>query len=491
MNTKEILSLIFDLTEFSAWDWDIKNNILTVNDRWFEIMGYVPNEFVPTPEFYYSCVHPEDLKNLQSVKLVHTEGNSGTFSNKHRLKKKDGSYAWILSTGKVVARDESGQPIRMIGGIKDISEEIEAKLALEESEKKLKQAQSIAQIGSWYFDVATTKISWSEQMYSFFDLDPKNGEPSFKDHLTGIHPDDREVWTTAVSKGLKGESYQIIFRTNTPAKLYMEAFGVPTFDENGNVISLSGTCQNITERINTEIERAKMSQSSKLATLGEMASGIAHEINNPLTIIRGYLKMIEFMGTEKEIPRDEIKDSVKKAQGAIDRTAKIVSSLKYFSRDASQDPFEVVSVQNIVEDTLSFCHRRLEKNGVLLDVKIPEQPLYINGRPVEISQIILNLVLNAFDAVRSMSPERKWVKLIIEANKNIIEIRVLDNGNGILKEIRPKLFEPFNTSKPAGQGTGLGLSISKSIAKVHSGDLVLESAQTPTTFLLTVPQVHK
>ncbi len=257
-----------------------------------------------------------------------------------------------------------------------------------------------------------------------------------------------------------------------------------------------GVIKDVTEENNAKLalnmERAKNMQSNKLATLGEMASGIAHEINNPLTIIRGYLKMIEYMGSEKEVPGDSIIESVKKAQNAIERTAKIVSSLKYFSRDASRDPLELKNIKDIVEDTLAFCQARIEKQNVNLIIEIPEdEELIINCHPVEISQIILNLILNSFDAVKKLSPEQKWIKLEIQTDKKNMLLRVIDSGEGISPGILTKIFDPFVTTKPAGAGTGLGLSISKTIATANFGDLTLESDSNPTTFLLSIPLAKK
>lgn len=491
MDMEKILSVVFDITQDGVWSWDFSTGILTVKARWFEILGMPTDPSTITIERYFSLVHPEDLPILKEQLKAHIDGENQRFTSSHRLKKAGGNYLWIYGIGKITERDRNNQPLKMMGILRDISLEKEYKLALQESERQLKIAQEIAQIGSWYFDIASTKIKWSEQMFSFFEMTPDQEEPDIKAHLEQIFPDDREFWLSAVSRGLRGESYHLIFKNNPQNgnPIYLEAYGVPEVDENGIVLSLSGTCQDITDKVNTEYERAKLAQSSKLATLGEMASGIAHEINNPLTIIRGYLKMIEYMGREKDIPRDDILDSVKKAQLAIERTAKIVSSLKYFSRDPSQDAFENVNIQTIMEDTLSFCQRRLEKQNVLLEVKMPKEPLMIYGRPVEISQIILNLILNSFDAVKTLEPARRWVKVFIEAQAETLILRVLDNGNGVPLEIRNRIFEPFNTTKPAGQGTGLGLSISRNIAHSHNGELILENTKSPTTFLLTLPLV--
>lgn len=363
----KLFPLLFSITQEGIWDLNVKSCVITASDRFYEILGLAPQSIPLTVDYYYSRLHPDEYQAIkeryEAYIKPHQDDRRVTV---HRLIDDEGKTTWIHGVGKTIEWDEDGTPTRMIGVIRDVTDEQVAKKEL---------------------------IS----------------------------------------------------------------------------------------------ERAKNSQASKLATLGEMASGIAHEINNPLTIIRGYLKMIEFMTLEKDISREEIIDSIKKSQKAIERTSKIVSSLKYFSRDASQDPFEIKSVKEIIDDTLSFCQSRLEKHHVHLDVKIPEENIYLHCRPVEISQILLNLILNSFDAVRILSPERKWIKLIVSYTSTEVEMRIIDNGEGVSEKILPKLFEPFNTTKPSGQGTGLGLSISKNIAKAHLGDLTLEKHRHPTTFLLTLP----
>ncbi len=356
---------------------------------------------------------------------------------------------------------------------------------------------NITQEGVWDLDVKSGKIKGSRRYFEIIAYDP-NKEISLTDYYKRIHPDDLNPIKSRFERNLVEDNSK---REITSHRLIAEdgrIIWVQTvgknieFDDSGQATRMIGVARDITaEQVaKNELnnERAKSTHASKLSTLGEMASGIAHEINNPLTIIRGYLKMIEYMVIEKNISREEILDSIKKSQKATERTSKIVASLKYFSRDASLDPFEKKSVSEIIDDTLNFCQARLEKQNVHLEIKYEIEGTDLNCRPVEISQILLNLILNSFDAVRALVPERKWLKVIVSEDKDNIQIRVLDNGEGISDEIRPKLFEPFNTSKPAGEGTGLGLSISKNIARSHFGDLTLESAAHPTTFLLTLPK---
>ena len=163
---------------------------------------------------------------------------------------------------------------------------------LDEINVKLEEAQRIAKIGSWSFEVASQKIAWTKQMYHLFPESEASGPPGYERHYQTIHPEDQAHWRRTVDKCLEdGRPYQMRFRSvmATDNHLWIEAVGFASLDSNGKVTALGGTCQDITARVQAqeliELERAKSMQSSKLASLGEMSAGMAHEINNPLAII--------------------------------------------------------------------------------------------------------------------------------------------------------------------------------------------------------------
>lgn len=225
-------------------------------------------------------------------------------------------------------------------------------------------------------------------------------------------------------------------------------------------------------------------QSSKLAALGEMASGIAHEINNPLTILSGNLRNIDRY-LDKPNSKDKINDMIKKCHISIQRITKIIRGLKKMSRDGSDDDFETITLSQITEDIESLIHEKFKVNGVSFTINntCPNEQIF--AQPIQVSQILLNLLNNSYHAIEdSPSP---WIELRIEKSFSNVLISVTDSGTGISQEVEDKIFTPFFTTKEVGKGTGLGLSISKDIAIKHGGQLFIDRTESNTCFKLRLP----
>lgn len=233
-------------------------------------------------------------------------------------------------------------------------------------------------------------------------------------------------------------------------------------------------------------ERMKMIESSKMATLGEMAGGIAHEINNPLTIIKLAASQIDAQVKGQSFDRNMLIDHSAILLKTIDRIAKIVQGLRMFSRDGSRDPFQRICVGKLVDEALSFCGERLKAHGVEVRQRRIGEHLELDCRETQISQVLLNLLNNAADAVSNL-PD-KWVEIEARENGDWIELVVTDSGLGIPEDIRHKLFQPFFSTKEIGKGTGIGLSISLGIVKTHNGDILIDAVSPNTSFVVRLPK---
>lgn len=235
-----------------------------------------------------------------------------------------------------------------------------------------------------------------------------------------------------------------------------------------------------------EEQRSRSFSSSKFAALGEMASGIAHEINNPLMGLNVANENLRFLLKEKDFSEETALEHVSIIARTVKRVGSIIHGMRNFSRDASQDPPETVSLQRIFGETLVFCQERFRNHGADLRIDFPDSEVFINCRPVQISQVILNLLNNAFDGIEHL-PE-KWVEIkLLDSSAGGVTLLITDSGSGIPSENQKKIFEPFFTTKPAGKGTGLGLSISRQIVYDHGGELILDSDHHRTRFMLRLP----
>jgi two-component system sensor histidine kinase DctS len=252
--------------------------------------------------------------------------------------------------------------------------------------------------------------------------------------------------------------------------------------------TLVGIIRDITERKllqkQLEEQRARQIAASRMASLGEMAGGVAHEINNPLAIISGYAGRLSDVLNQNPIPRDKALDIVSRIDTTTIRIATIIKGLRAISRDGEFDEKEVVSLSVIVADTMSLCAERFISKGVYVETKV-DPGLVVFCRSVQISQVLLNLLTNAFFSV-SKSPGGN---ILIEAKLrgDWVEIAVTDSGEGVPAHHREKIFEPFFTTKPIGSGTGLGLSIGVSIVRDHGGELILDSNAEKTRFVFRLP----
>lgn len=233
-------------------------------------------------------------------------------------------------------------------------------------------------------------------------------------------------------------------------------------------------------------EVLQLAQASRLSALGAMAGGIAHEINNPLTIIMGTLKStIKELNLPGEPDRLKMTSTLEKARQHAGRINKIVKGIRALSRDGSKDSFSTATIQEIVDNTLALCEAAIETNNIQLSYDLEEPELEIECRPVQISQVILNLINNSMDAIGDK--QTPWIHVGVKTINDMIEFSVTDSGEGIPESIAIQLMQPFFTTKGAGKGTGLGLSISQEIIKAHSGRFMLDREYPNTRFLVYIP----
>lgn len=228
--------------------------------------------------------------------------------------------------------------------------------------------------------------------------------------------------------------------------------------------------------------------SAKMSSLGEMAGGIAHEINTPLAVIGMRVEQLEECVTDGSLQSDDLLNGLNVIKITTARIAKIISGLRFFARDGKSAPTQMTPVNSIVADTLSFCQERFANHGVSIELKNNlDYSTEIDCRSVEISQVLLNLLNNAYDAIES-STSKKWVGIEIHDRDQYVEINVIDSGPGIPKEIQEKIMQPFFTTKEIGKGTGLGLSISKGVIQSHNGKFFLDIEAKNTCFVILLPK---
>jgi PAS domain S-box-containing protein len=264
----------------------------------------------------------------------------------------------------------------------------------------------------------------------------------------------------------------------------------PIKDPVGNIIGASTIIRDITERLRMEKElelnRAQAVSSARLSALGLMAGSVAHEINNPLAVIHASASNLLELADSQNVPLDSLLTAASRIKKTAQRISRIVMSLRQISREGAADSFQPASVAEIVQQALALCEERFRVYSVRLDAPPVDPTLFISCREVQIAQVLLNLLQNAFDAVVDLESD-KWVRLEVSTHNHSVVFSLSDSGPGVPSELKSRIMDPFFTTKPVGKGTGLGLSLSKAMVEEHGGELKLIESSPQTTFSFSIP----
>ena len=234
-------------------------------------------------------------------------------------------------------------------------------------------------------------------------------------------------------------------------------------------------------------EKAKLQHSIKLAAVGEISAEIAHEINNPLGIMMGYIELSLDLLKSNSPDKEVLQVQLIKARSAISRITKIIKGLRHYSRRTNDDPLVPVFVNEIIEDAIEFCSEKFNYNKTILVIENPND-FKLLCRPIEISQVLLNIFSNGIDEVSKLDPELRKLKVQVISTGEHVRISISNFGPKIKPEVQEKLFEPFFSTKKIGIGTGLGLSISRGIIESYKGRLFYDPLPEQTTFVIELPQ---
>ena len=310
-----------------------------------------------------------------------------------------------------------------------------------------------------------------------------------------IHPEDfwqvNQFKNTIVDTTRIETDFRIITRSGEIRWLHARARTAT--DEDDRARYLDGIFIDITDQkrvadLLTQ-QQSRMASSARLSALGEMAGGIAHEINNPLAIINLRTHQLAQLAVKGKFSPNDVLDIAGAIESTSIRISKIVKSLQTVARESEQDPFEFVSLKAILNDTLELCFQRMKKHGIELIIEGIDG-IEIECRRVQISQVLINLFNNAFDAVVGL--EKRYIVVSARelgmGQEDHIEISVIDSGSGIARELAQKIFQPFFTTKGPGKGTGLGLSISKGMIEAHDGFIWLDTDHPTTRFVIVLPR---
>lgn len=234
-------------------------------------------------------------------------------------------------------------------------------------------------------------------------------------------------------------------------------------------------------------EQEVLAHTAKLASIGELAAGVGHEINNPLAIANGQMRILQRILEEQNVTDERINDCIAHYNEATTRIKNIVSGLRSFAR-IDTDEVRVLNVNKVIKSSIDLIKEIYSKDQVIMTFEESDLPHYVEGNEGKIQQVLMNLFSNAKDALLDQNDD-KFIKVWTEVDHDKVCIHVMDNGCGIKEDVQSDIFNAFFTTKPLGVGTGIGLSLSQRIMEEHNGKISFESSSNGTTFNLILPIV--
>ncbi|HET9239344.1 MAG TPA: PAS domain S-box protein [Oligoflexus sp.] len=471
------LSLILKSVSCGVWEFDPALNHTELDDSLYELYGISRTECPLGADAIHRALHPEDRKNIfEDIPRIIRSGVD-RFDLEYRVLRPDGALRHLL-VRSFVDRSPDGKARKVWGVAMDHT-------AIKETQDQLRQM--FEAISSMAIVVETNPAGIITYVNdNFCTISGYSREELIgKTHRvvnSGMHDAEffRNLWKTIASgKKWYGE---ICNRRKDGTLYWVQTAITPMIGPKGEVSKYLSLRVDITDR---KMAEAQILQASKMASLGEMAGGVAHEINNPVAIIMGKVDRMRKRIDQGRMDAQEFKEELAFIRETSLRIAGIVKGLLDFARGESHIQYLHTTAQRVLDQVLSFCRAHIRRHGVNLIVEpIPEISFVANQN--QIVQILLNLVNNAYDAAHN-TPD-PWVKVDVHAvNEDLLRFIVTDAGPGIPESLRSKIMQPFFTTKPIGQGTGLGLSISHGIAAGHGGRLTLDTQGPYTTFILELP----
>ena len=458
----------------SAWTLKPDGTPDFVNRVWLEYSGQSLDFVRSRPDAWMAAVHPEDRETASRSFWEGVRSGQGFAMETRSRRARDGTYRWHLNQA-VVLRDAEGTVLKFVGTTTDIDDQKRAEEKLRRSEAFLAEGQRLGQVGSYSWRPATDEITWSAELYRIYELEI--GVPVTLELIRSrVHPEDVsliEKMKMVTQAREKGNDFEWQFRLLMPDNSikYMHAVAHATRDQNGQLEYIASVQDVTARRLAEEARdkaRAELAHVARVMTLGTLTASIAHELTQPLSgIVTNASTCLRMLAADppnvegaRETARRTIRDG--------NRASEVIFRLRalFCKKDATT---ESVNLNEAALEVIALSLADLQKNGVVLRPELADDLPLVTGDRVQLQQVILNLVLNASDAMSGVDDRLRQLVIRTEREDDRARLTVQDVGVGIEPRGVDKLFEPFYTTKTGG--IGIGLSVSRSIIESHHGRL--------------------
>ena len=483
---------------YAIWDENLDRDVF-VSDELARIHGLTAAKYrkqVSSMEAYLDLVHPDDIASY-----IQYEDD---FAADEKAQQKFLDYRIITASGAVRHLRQASQRIPVATGkphevavaIQDLSEMKNTEHALSESRREvawrelaLSLCARLANLGYGKWDYESNRlISISDEWSAMFGYTSAEYLQKFPDYESEadalVHPADRQRYLdycrSEESEDTLEVEYRCFHRDGSIRHVVQRYYDLVEEDGDKALIAI----QDITDRKNRD---SQILQSAKLITLGEMSTGVAHELNQPLQVIHlAAENILRKIAVEQGELSDFVADKIERIKAQARRAADIIDHMRMFGREAIEDFYEF-DAREAPLGALSLIGEQIKLSGVVIDTEISNEPLIVNGHQIRLEQVFLNLLSNALQSVNENGKKKRiTVKAYRDTNDSVTLI-VEDSGAGIPEESLARIFEPFYTTKKMSEGTGLGLSVSYGIVRDMGGEIVAKNTAEGAQLKIVFP----
>jgi two-component system NtrC family sensor kinase len=476
------------IAQMGSWVLDFQTNQVTWSEEGLRIFGLDSGTAIWTHDSNLQRIHPADRAHVAEMDAK-ARNRGEPFDIEYRILRPSGEIR-VLRERADVMRDGEGRASRLVGIVHDITDMKRNETRLKESEERYALAARGAGVGLWDWNVATDHAYFSHRLHELLAVGMNGLGPTIAGLFDRFLPQDREALMDYLDERFSKQRHRFELEVRSRvAENDVRWFlirGLIVYAE-GKPARLVGSLSDITDqkRAFEEIARQRESlyQKEKMAMLGSLLAGVAHELNNPLSVVIGQVALLEQTASDPAVLL-----RVPRIQKATERCARIVRTFLAMARhrDRQSAPVKINGIVDTVIELLAFQLRsadiQIERD---LAFDIPEMMADAD----QLHQLLTNLIVNARQAL-ALSPQPRVIRVMtrFDFRNDQLQISVRDNGPGIPPEIRKRIFEPFFTTKPAGEGTGIGLSLCSSIVRAHGGTIcVADSPGGGATFTVELP----
>jgi PAS domain S-box-containing protein len=497
--THRLLTLTMQTAHTGTWQVNLETGEIRTDGLMREIFG-LPASGPTTYAQWIGSIHPDDRAWAESHYQAalsadsprDARGNTPIPEFEARVRHPDGSVRWFMTRGTVL-RHADGSPYATTGVAVDTTERHRTARALWDNDDRMALAATTANIGFWSIEVATNELWLSEHCNTMLGLpaDPHLAREAF-DAI--IHPLDVGAHISDVSgqhsEPIVAREFHVVRADNTRRLLASSARRELGPDNRPERII--GVLRDVTELRNAEQTVEERSQElahlSRIATIGELSATLVHEIGQPAgaVLLNAYAAdaMLRHQAWDPATVQQVIGDVLRDSR----RLTTIIDQLRSLLR-RDEVARELLDMRRVVSDAIELAHVELARQGIRLELAMPDELPGVMGNRAQLLQVLLNLILNARDAMTDAPQSRRQLRVTAEVDVSaMLTITVEDSGVGIPADRMPHIFTPFFTSKE--RGLGLGLGISRSIVTEHHGTLSAESRAEGAAFHITLPAVN-